>query len=99
MLKPPPAGAVSVSQTTARPRLALQPLRFTQTSLLWHGLALVPTLQLATIFNPPELLFTHAKVSARAADAAIVIKPSAKAPAIVVISVLICCPSLSRAAA
>ena len=37
----------------------------------------------------PELLFTQAKISARAAEAAIAIKPSAKAPAVnVLISLL-----------
>jgi hypothetical protein len=31
------------------------PLRLVQISLLWHGLSFVPTVQLGTIFNPPEL--------------------------------------------
>ena len=48
----------------------------------WHGLAFVPTVQDGTIFTSPELLFTQANVSARAADAPIAIKPRARQPAI-----------------
>jgi hypothetical protein len=45
--------------------------------------------QLGTNFGVPELLFTQAKTSARAADAAIAIKQSARAPAVnVLISLL-----------
>src|SRR5215472_565143 len=60
--------------------------RTTHVSLWWQGLALVPGVQLSTIFGVPELLFTHAKTSARAAEAAIAIRASASSSGAAIVS-------------